>query len=92
MSYNTELLSFFNQRASILKQTSRSEDFCVNFLFLVNNKKNDNDNSIEITDIETLKNTVEEYFKGSNIDYKNNLFISEYILKDKQLFVDLILF
>lgn len=92
MAYNTRLLEFFNYRASIVKQLSSSEDFFISFLFLVGNKKIDNDNSTEIEDIETLKDTVEEYFKGSNTDYRDNLFISEYVLKNKKLFVHLRLF
>lgn len=91
MTYNTELLNFFNYRASLVKQLSSSEDFVVNYMFLVGNKSIDNDNSIEITDIESLKDTVEEYFSKSNTDYRDRIFVSKFIIKDKPLFVHLML-
>ncbi len=88
-----QLLDFFNERANLVKQNILSVNIIpiINFGFLVSNVELDDSNTIVINSLDDLLEATKLYFENSQIDYKDRIFVNEFIQRDKQMYVHLML-
>lgn len=89
----THLLDFFNERANLVKQNIFAVNTIpiINYGFLVSNVKLDDSNTIAIDNLDDLLEATKLYFENSQIDYKERIFVNEFIQRDKQMYVHLML-